>query len=53
MFLAVQLPDTETLKEVAAEWGRMNWVRSCIMLAVLVCSFLALEKADVGGRRGA
>ncbi len=53
MFLAAQLPDTETLKEVAAEWGRMNWVRSCIMLAVLVCSFLALDKAGVGGRQGA
>ena len=52
MFLAAQLPDTATLKEVAAEWGRMNWVRSCIMLAVLVCSFLALDKAGVGGQRG-
>lgn len=53
MFLAAQLPDAETLKEVAAEWGRMNWVRSCIMLAVLVCSFLALDKAGEGGQRGA
>jgi uncharacterized membrane protein len=53
MFLAAQLPDTATLKEVAAEWGRMNWVRSFIMFAVLVCSFLALDKAGVGGRQGA
>lgn len=45
MFLSEQLPDTETLKRVASEWGRMNWVRSLIWLAGLVCSFLALDKA--------
>ena len=45
MFLSEQLPDTETLKKVASEWGRMNWVRSLIWLAGLVCSFLALDKA--------
>ncbi len=45
MFLSEQLPDTATLKKVASEWGRMNWVRSLIWLAGLVCTFLALDKA--------
>ena len=45
MFLSEQLPGTETLKKVAYEWGRMNWVRSLIWLTGLVCSFLALDKA--------
>lgn len=45
MFMSEQLPDTETLKKAASEWGRMNWVRSIIWLAGLVCSFLALNKA--------
>ena len=44
MFLSEQLPSTETLKSVASEWGRMNWVRSLIWLAGLVCTFLALDK---------
>jgi uncharacterized membrane protein len=42
--LTEPLPDTETLKKAAAEWGRMNWVRSLIWLAGLICSFLALDK---------
>lgn len=46
MFLSEQLPDTETLKKAASEWGRMNWVRSLIWLAGLICSFLALDKAS-------
>jgi len=45
MFLSEQLSDTETLKRVTSEWGRMNWVRSLIWLAGLICSFLALDKA--------
>ena len=45
MFLSEQLPGTEILKRVASEWGTMNWVRSLIWLAGLVCSFLALDKA--------
>jgi len=44
MFLSEQLPDTETLKRVAAEWGNMNWIRSSIWLTGLVCTFLALDK---------
>ncbi|KIC95765.1 DUF1772 domain-containing protein [Flavihumibacter solisilvae] len=45
MFLSAQLPGTETLKEVASDWGRMNWVRSLLFLAGLTCSFLALDNA--------
>ena len=45
MFLSEKLPDTETLKRAASEWGRMNWVRSFLSLAGLACSFLALDKA--------
>lgn len=45
MFLSEQLPDTETLKKAASEWGRMGWVRCLLSLAGLVCSFLALDKA--------
>jgi len=45
MFLSEQFPDTETLKTAASEWGRMNWIRSLIWLAGLICSFLALDKS--------
>ena len=45
MFLSEQLRGKETLKKVASEWGRMNWVRSLIWLAGLVCSFIVLHKA--------
>ena len=45
MFLSKQLPDTETLKKAASEWGRMGWVRCLLSLAGLICSFLALDKA--------
>lgn len=44
MFLSEQLPDSEILKKAASQWGRMNWVRSLIWLAGLVCSFIALDK---------
>lgn len=45
MFLSEQLPDTESLKKAATEWGRMGWVRSLLSLAGLVCTFIALDKA--------
>ena len=53
MFLSEQLTDTETLKRAATEWGRMNWVRSLLMLAGLVCAFLALDKATSNTKRQA
>lgn len=46
MFLSEQLPDTETLKKAAFEWGRMGWVRCLLTLIGLVCSFLALDNAS-------
>ena len=51
MFLSEQLPGTETLKKVASEWGRMNWVRSLIWLAGLACSFIALDKTSSGTQK--
>ena len=45
MFTSEQLPDVETLKKAATEWGRMGWVRCFLSLAGLVCTFLALDKA--------
>ncbi len=51
MFLSAQLPDTETLQKAASEWGRMNWVRSLIWLAGLICSFLALDKATSSSQK--
>jgi hypothetical protein len=50
MFLSEQLPDTETLKTVATEWGRMNWVRSLIWLIGLLFSFMALDKVSIDSR---
>ncbi|MBL7869451.1 MAG: DUF1772 domain-containing protein [Flavobacterium lindanitolerans] len=50
MFLSEQVPDTETLKRVAAEWGRMNWIRSLIWLVGLICTFLALDRATSSTR---
>ena len=44
MFLSEQLPDTESLKKAATEWGRMGWVRSLLSLTGLVCTFIALDK---------
>lgn len=51
MFLSEQLPGTETLKIAASEWGRMNWIRSLLWLAGLVCSFIALDKATSGSQK--
>lgn len=44
MYLSETLPETETLKRIAAEWSSMNWVRSAILLIGVVCSFLAIDK---------
>lgn len=48
MFLSQPLPDTATLKQAAAEWGRMGWVRCFLSLAGLVCTIVALDKATSG-----
>jgi len=44
MYHSETLPDTETLKRIAAEWSSMNWVRSLVLLIGVVCSFLAIDK---------
>jgi len=44
MFETTPLPDTETLKNALAGWRSMNWVRSLVILAGLVFSFLALNE---------
>ena len=46
MFLSEQLPDAAILKKAATEWGRMGWVRCFLSLAGLVCTFIALDKAN-------
>lgn len=51
MFLSKQLPDTETLKKAASEWGRMGWVRCLLSLAGLVCTFIALDKTTSGTQK--
>lgn len=51
MFTSEQLPDIETLKQAATEWGRMGWVRYLLSLAGLVCSVLALDKATSGTQK--
>jgi hypothetical protein len=51
MFLSEQLPDTETLKKAAAQWGRMGWVRCLLSLGGLISSFIALDKAASGTQK--
>lgn len=51
MFLSDPMPDTQTLKKLAHEWSSMNWLRSLIVFAGLVCSFLALDKLYISGRK--
>lgn len=38
------LTDTDMLRRVSDEWKSMNWVRSLIVLAGLVCAFLGLDE---------
>lgn len=47
MFLSDPIPDIETLKKAASEWGRMGWVRCLLSLAGLVCTTVALDKASL------
>ncbi|HEX7846058.1 MAG TPA: DUF1772 domain-containing protein [Chitinophagaceae bacterium] len=44
MFETGSLTDIDTLKNALNGWRNMNWVRSLIMFAGLVFSFLALHK---------
>jgi uncharacterized membrane protein len=44
MFRNAQLTDVDLLRKTLAEWTRMNWVRSGILLTGILFSFLALHK---------
>jgi hypothetical protein len=44
MFRTAQLTDVDTLRKAWAGWNSMNWLRSFILLAGLVFSFLSLHK---------
>lgn len=44
MFRTAALNDTTLLKKVWAEWTSMNWVRSLVILAGIISSFLSLHK---------
>ena len=44
MFDTTPLPDIDTLKNALTGWRTMNWVRSFILFAGLVFSFLGLHK---------
>ena len=44
MFETTPLPDTDTLKNALTGWRTMNWLRSFIIFAGLVFSFLALHE---------
>ncbi|MFI5187023.1 MAG: anthrone oxygenase family protein [Chitinophagales bacterium] len=44
MFETTPLPDIDTLKNALTGWRTMNWLRSFIIFAALVFSFLALHE---------
>ena len=44
MFKTALLTDVDTLKKAWSEWNSMNWLRSLIVLAGIVFSFLSLHK---------
>jgi len=44
MFLSKEVPNNETLKQVASEWSSMNWLRSMIVFLGVISSFLAVHK---------
>ena len=44
LFEAAPLPSIDTVKNALTEWSTMNWLRSLIIFAGLVFSFLALHE---------
>ena len=44
MFRDAPLTDVETIKQAWQQWNIMNWLRSFITLAGVVCSCIALHK---------
>jgi len=48
MFETSPIPDIDTLKKAWKGWSSMNWLRSFILLAGLVFSFMALYVIFIG-----
>lgn len=44
LFKTAPLTDVETLRKTWSQWNAMNWIRSLIVLAGLVFSFISLHK---------
>jgi hypothetical protein len=44
MFKTAQFTDIDLLKRTVSEWSKMNWLRSLIILAGLVFSFISVHK---------
>lgn len=38
------ITDMETVKQAWSQWNSMNWVRSAVLAAGIVCSFLGLNR---------
>jgi uncharacterized membrane protein len=51
MFKDAPLSDIALLKKTWSEWNKMNWVRTFIVLAGLVLSWLSLYKIFSGSRK--
>lgn len=47
MFSSTPLKDIETIKQAWQQWNTMNWVRSFITLAGVVCTCIALHKSTI------
>jgi hypothetical protein len=48
MFNSAALTDTALLKKTWSEWTSMNWVRTFMLFAGLVCGFYSLNKSYSG-----
>jgi uncharacterized membrane protein len=44
MFKTAQLTDVDLLRKTVSEWSTMNWVRTLVVLAGLIFSFISLHK---------
>ena len=44
MFKTAQLTDIDLLKKTWSEWNTMNWIRSLVLLAGIIFSWLSLHK---------
>ena len=47
MFETTPIPDIQSVKNAWTDWNTMNWLRSLILFAGLVFSFLALRKTYI------